>query len=149
IFSPLLYQLSYPANQLQIRALRLYNHLQFFDCMPQFDTAEWLVVHKSTTDQTAAAISSPKTKEQTQHVSPDGLWRSFPKAPCLMQYVPSGIYFARVRHKGKLFRQSCFGYGLVHVSQLFDRCQASAPSTGNVGTRKSADSPIFAGAARH
>jgi hypothetical protein len=23
-----------------------------------------------------------------------------------MQYVPSGMYFARVRHKGKLFRQS-------------------------------------------
>jgi hypothetical protein len=23
-----------------------------------------------------------------------------------MQYVPSGVFFARVRHKGKLFRQS-------------------------------------------
>ena len=26
--------------------------------------------------------------------------------PCLLQYVPSGTYFARVRHKGKLFKQS-------------------------------------------
>ena len=51
-------------------------------------------------------LPAQKTKEQTQHVSPDGLWRSFPKAPCLMHYVPSGVYFARVRHKGKLFRQS-------------------------------------------
>jgi len=25
-----------------------------------------------------------------------------------MQYVPSGVYFARVRHKGKLFRKSLF-----------------------------------------
>jgi hypothetical protein len=25
--------------------------------------------------------------------------------PCLTQYVPSGVFFARVTHKGKLFRQ--------------------------------------------
>jgi hypothetical protein len=27
--------------------------------------------------------------------------------PRLMQHVPSGVYFARVRHKGKLFRAGC------------------------------------------
>lgn len=55
------------------------------------------------TEQMAAAIE-PKIKEQ--HVSPDGLWRSFPKVPRLMQYIPSGTYFARLKHKGKLFRAS-------------------------------------------
>ena len=67
---------------------------------------EHFSVQKTTGDRMAVATTSPKTKEQPQHVSPDGLWRSFPKVPCLMQYVPSGVFFARVRHKGKLFRQS-------------------------------------------
>jgi integrase len=52
----------------------------------------------------AAPKSSLKIKEQ--HLSPDGKWKSFPKVPRLMQYVPSGVYFARLRHKGKLFRAS-------------------------------------------
>jgi integrase len=60
----------------------------------------------TTTDQAAAAPSGAKTKDQTQHVSADGLWRSFPKVPRLMQYVPSGVYFARLRHKGRLFKRS-------------------------------------------
>jgi hypothetical protein len=57
-----------------------------------------------TADTVAAKKDKPNAKEQ--HLSPDGKWRSFPKVPRLMQYVPSGVYFARVRHKGKLFRAS-------------------------------------------
>jgi hypothetical protein len=91
---------------LKINGLWFKNCLTFFNFIPQFDTVEYLRVQKTTTDPTAVAASSPKTKEQPQHVSPDGLWRSFPKVPCLMQYVPSAVFFARVRHKGKLFRQS-------------------------------------------
>jgi len=55
-------------------------------------------------DTAAATKSKPNTKEQ--HLSPDGKWQSSPKVPRLMQYVPSGMYFARVRHNGKLFRVS-------------------------------------------
>jgi integrase len=39
-------------------------------------------------------------------VSNDGAWRSFPKVPCLMQYVSNGNYYARTRVNGKLIRES-------------------------------------------
>ncbi len=40
------------------------------------------------------------------HLSPDGKWRSFPKVPNLVQYVVTGMYFGRVKVKGKIFRES-------------------------------------------
>lgn len=45
-------------------------------------------------------------KSTTGRLSKDGKWRSFPKHPGLMQYVSTGVYFARIKHKGKLIRQS-------------------------------------------
>ena len=38
-------------------------------------------------------------------LSPDGKWRSFPKAPNLVQYVSTGTYFGRVKIDGKTFRE--------------------------------------------
>lgn len=48
-------------------------------------------------------------KPRSRHahrLSPDGKWRSFPKVPHLLQYVSSGIYYARIKVNGKLIRQS-------------------------------------------
>src|SRR5579862_7500319 len=44
--------------------------------------------------------------KRAQRLSKDGLWRSFPKVPCLLQYVRTGTYYARVRVNGKLIRRS-------------------------------------------
>jgi integrase len=55
-------------------------------------------------DATAGAKSIPRTKDQ--RLSADGLWRYFPKVPNLIQYVASGVYYARVKHKGKAIRKS-------------------------------------------
>lgn len=48
-------------------------------------------------------------KPQTQkdfRLSPDGKWKSFPKTPHLLQYVSSGTYYARVKVRGKVIRES-------------------------------------------
>ncbi len=39
-------------------------------------------------------------------LSKDGKWRSFPRVPNLLQYVSSETYFARVKVKGKIIRES-------------------------------------------
>jgi integrase len=40
------------------------------------------------------------------NLSKDGKWRSFPKVPNLLQYISSGVFFARIKTDGKLIRQS-------------------------------------------
>ena len=44
-------------------------------------------------------------KPKSKRLSPDGKWRSFPKVPNLLQYVSTGLYFARVKVNGKLIRR--------------------------------------------
>ena len=44
--------------------------------------------------------------KRASNLSKDGQWRSFPKVPNLLQYVSSGMYFARTKTHGKLIRQS-------------------------------------------
>ena len=48
--------------------------------------------------------TKPKSK-RIERLSPDGKWRSFPKVPNLLQYVSTGLYFARVKVNGKLIRR--------------------------------------------
>jgi hypothetical protein len=45
-------------------------------------------------------------KKREEHLSKDGQWRSFPKVPHLLQYVSNGNYYARIKAKGKVIRQS-------------------------------------------
>jgi hypothetical protein len=45
-------------------------------------------------------------KKSAFRLSKDGKWRSFPRIPHLLQYVSSGAYFARIKVRGKIFRQS-------------------------------------------
>ena len=45
-------------------------------------------------------------KKSAFRLSKDGKWRSFSRVPHLLQYVSSGVYFARIKIRGKIFRQS-------------------------------------------
>ena len=44
--------------------------------------------------------------KRTVSTSKDGKWRSFPRSPNLLQYVSTGTYYARIKVRGKLIRQS-------------------------------------------
>ena len=58
------------------------------------------VMTNTNSTPTAAAIDSRKLPAKTESsISNDGKWRTFKKHAGLMQYVPSGIYFARVKIK--------------------------------------------------
>jgi integrase len=48
--------------------------------------------------------TKPKSN-RSERLSPDGKWRSFPKVPNLLQYVSTGLFFARVKVQGKLIRR--------------------------------------------
>src|SRR2546426_889654 len=50
--------------------------------------------------------NTKRDTKQKARLSPDGKWRSFPKVPNLLQYVSTGLYFARVKVNGKLIRRS-------------------------------------------
>ena len=45
-------------------------------------------------------------KKSAFRLSKDGKWRSFSRVPHLLQYVSSGAYFARIKVRGKIIRQS-------------------------------------------
>jgi integrase len=53
----------------------------------------------------AGRKSVPKTNLQAT-TSKDGRWRTFHKHTGLMQFIPSGIYYARAKISGKIFRRS-------------------------------------------
>jgi len=53
-----------------------------------------------------ADSSNPRRAEREANLSPDGKWKSFPRAPNLLQYVPSGKFFGRVKIDGTLVRQT-------------------------------------------
>jgi integrase len=59
----------------------------------------------TTTPDTNADTNSRKSRRD-ERLSPDGKWRSFPKVPNLLQYVNTGLYFARLKVNGKLIRRS-------------------------------------------
>jgi hypothetical protein len=48
----------------------------------------------------------PDIRKRDETLSKDGQWRSFPKIPCLLQYVSNGNYYGRIRVNGKLIRVS-------------------------------------------
>src|SRR5580692_4670632 len=48
----------------------------------------------------------PAKSGRDASISPDGKWRSFPKVPNLLQYIPTGKYFGRIKIDGKVFRES-------------------------------------------
>jgi hypothetical protein len=48
----------------------------------------------------------PEGRKRDLRLSKDGKWRSFPKAPHLLQYVSNGNYYGRIKVGGKIIRQS-------------------------------------------
>ena len=50
--------------------------------------------------------TQPSSRKRDETVSKDGQWRSFPKVPCLLQYVSNGNYYGRIRVSSKLIRVS-------------------------------------------
>jgi integrase len=59
----------------------------------------------TTTFDTNRDTKSRKSKRD-ERLSPDGKWLSFRKVPNLLQYVSTGLYFARLKVNGKLIRRS-------------------------------------------
>ena len=52
------------------------------------------------------ADKQPDSRKRDENLSKDGQWRSFPKVPCLLQYVSNDNYYGRIRVNGKLIRVS-------------------------------------------
>jgi integrase len=61
---------------------------------------------KEATEATHAGARRPRKATSDRHLSKDGKWRSFPKAPNLIQYVTAGTYYARCKVDGKPVRES-------------------------------------------
>jgi integrase len=49
---------------------------------------------------------SGEQKRTAYRLSKDGKWRSFSRVPHLLQYASSGTYFARIKMRGKIIRES-------------------------------------------
>ena len=54
----------------------------------------------------ARKSETPSKTNRSARPSKDGRWQSFPKVPNLLQYVSTGVYYARVKVGGKLIRRS-------------------------------------------
>ena len=54
----------------------------------------------------ALRASQESSATKVSRLSKDGKWRSFAKVPCLLQYLNSGVYFARVKVNGKIIWHS-------------------------------------------
>lgn len=50
--------------------------------------------------------TNPSKAARESNVSRDGKWKSFPRIPCLLMYIPSGTFFGRAKIAGKIIRQS-------------------------------------------
>lgn len=56
--------------------------------------------------ETTGNTPSKSRKKSAVRLSKDGKWRSFPRVPHLLQYVSSGTYYARIKIRGKISRES-------------------------------------------
>jgi integrase len=90
---------------------------------------------------TTATGTGPDTESRQnrrdEHLSPDGKWRSFPKVPNLLQYASTGLYFARVKVNGKLFRRSLgtevFSTAKLKLGDFIKKQHEPTPKRGTVG----------------
>jgi integrase len=48
---------------------------------------------------------NPRRADKEPNISPDGKWKSFPRVPHLLQYIPSGMFYGRLKAGAKLIRQ--------------------------------------------
>src|SRR5271154_5427656 len=57
-----------------------------------------------------------RISQRDERLSPDGLWRSYPKVPHLLCYVKSGTFYGRLKVKGKIIRRSLHRDGETEIS---------------------------------
>ena len=85
-----------------------------------------------------ADSSNPRRADREANISPDGKWKSFPRVPHLLQYVPSGIFFGRIKLDGKIVRESLktdtFTTAKLRLGDFIkkQRKNATRPVTGTV-----------------
>jgi integrase len=60
----------------------------------------------TTPTETQQRDTKSRRNKRDERLSPDGKWLSFPQVPNLLQYVSTGLYFARTKVNGKLIRRS-------------------------------------------
>jgi hypothetical protein len=51
-----------------------------------------------------------RNSQRDKRLSPDGLWRSYPKVPNLLCYIKSGTFYGRLKVNGKIIRVPMRGY---------------------------------------
>src|SRR5262245_5195708 len=82
--------------------------------------------------------ATPRRAKRKSNISPDGKWKSFPQTPHLIQYVPSGIFFGRIKINGKITRETLktdvFTTAKLRLGDFLkeQRKKASRPITGTV-----------------
>jgi integrase len=89
-------------------------------------------------------VANPKRDER---LSPDGLWRSFPKVPNLVCYVKSGTYFGRIKVHGKVIRRSLettvFSAAKLRLADFIKENSTQKPTVGTfVQARRSYESDL-------
>jgi len=54
------------------------------------------------------STDSPELRrgKRETNISPDGKWKSFPRTPNLLQYVPNGVFHGRLKVNGKILKSS-------------------------------------------
>ncbi len=91
---------------------------------------------EETTLDTGRETKSRRTS-QTERLSPDGKWRSFPKVPNLLQYVSTANYFARIKVQGKLIRRSLetdvFSTAKLKLGDFIKKQHEPKPKSGTAG----------------
>jgi len=88
------------------------------------------------TKDTTGDTKSQKNN-RAERLSPDGKWRSFPKVPNLLQYVSTGLYFARVKVNGKLIRRgldtNVFSTAKLRLADFIKKQHEPKPEIGTFG----------------
>jgi hypothetical protein len=87
--------------------------------------------------QDARRDTKARSNKRAERLSPDGKWRSFPKVPNLLQYVSTGLYYARIRVGGKLIRRSLkaetFEEAKLALHDFLAKHHEPKPERGTVG----------------
>jgi len=78
-----------------------------------------------------------RTKPRPERISPDGKWRSFPQVSNLVQYIPTGMYYGRVKANGKIIRRKLdtdvFSVAKLRLADFLKANLAPQPDIGTVG----------------
>ena len=87
---------------------------------------------------TAAATVPEHGKGRAPRISPDGKWKSFPKSPNLLQYIRTGMYYARVKIAGKLVRRKLktdvYTKALLRLGDFLREQRSQTPRSDNAPT---------------